>query len=156
MIVKGLRHIVLLIVILLGALQSAMPAFADQEVLSEQSKVIGVVKLTKAGITKSVYRRIDSIVPELKKLSPKQIIRLECRYNGAPDREQDVLKAFTLAGRVEKYLRERHKLNIDVWLTTHIGVSKNENAAMLVFSKFSDDIRKLDKQPVIPVKAQVE
>ena len=78
------------------------PALADSEDPLGQSKIIGVVQLTKPAATANIFRDIDKMVPQLKKISSERVIKLECRYNGLPGREQDVSNAYMVAGKVEK------------------------------------------------------
>lgn len=135
---------------------SVSPVFADNGAVLDKSKVIVTVPLTKAGVTQNVYRYIDRIVPELKKIPTERIVKLECSYNGLPEREQDILSAYQIAGRVEKYLREHHKLNLDLWIAAHIGRQARQNTPALTFSVFSDDVKKLEKLPVVPATSPVE
>lgn len=139
-----------------AVLAKSPPAFAVTGDEIDRSKVIGVIPLTKDGVTQNVYRKIDRLVPALKRLSSDGIVKLECRYTGMPEREQDVLNAYKIAGRVERYLREHHKINLDIWIAAHIGTASRENPPALTFSVFSDDLRSLEKLPVYPAKAKAE
>lgn len=132
----------------------AVSAIANSDNMAEYTKVIGMIPLSKNGVTNNVYRKIDLLVPELMKFSKKRIIKLECRYNGVAEREQDVSAAFMIAGKVEKYLRERHKLNMNVWLTTQIGSSR-ENSPALTFSVFKNEINVLDALPANQEKTHI-
>lgn len=143
-ILANMKPVLLVWMILL----SSIPAIAGPVELSEH-KVLRVVPLTNAGVTKSVYHQIDRLVPELKKISANEIVKLECHYNGNSEREQDVVNAFMIAGRIEKYLREHHKLKIDMWLSAHFGALTYENPAALIFSVLSKDINYLENQPPI-------
>jgi len=132
------------------------PAFAENGTELDRAKVIGIVPLTKAGVTQNVYRHIDRIVPELKKISAERIIKLECSYTGLSEREHDVLSAYQIAERVEKYLREHHKLNLDLWVAANIGIQTRQHPPALTFSVFSDDIRSLEKVSAVPAKLPAE
>ena len=123
-------------------------ALADSDDLSGQKKIIGKIPLTKAGITQNIYRQIDILVPELKKKSINGIINLECHYNGNTEREQDVLKAYMIAGKIEKYLRERYKLKLDLWLSTRVKQIPNGKPIYLTFYALSENIKLLDKADV--------
>ncbi len=116
------------------------------------SKVIAVIPLNTAGGIQGMYRQVDRIVPKLRALSQEKIVRLECRYSGRADREQDVVNAYALAGKIEKYLRERHRLNLDLWIGARLTGQGRGPAPALTFSVFSDDIRRLEKLPVAPAK----
>lgn len=137
-------------------LAHAPAAFAVSSDEIDRSKVIGVIPLSKDGVTRNVYRSIDRLVPALKRLSADGIVKLECRYTGMPEREQDVLNAYQIAGRVERYLREHHKINLDIWIAAHIGTPSRENPPALTFSVFSDELRNLERLPVYPAKANTE
>lgn len=128
------------------------PALADSEDPLGQSKIIGVVQLTKSAATANIFRDIDKMVPQLKKISSERVIKLECRYNGLPGREQDVSNAYMVAGKVEKYLREHHKLNLDIWVAANIGLQTRQNPPALTFSVFSDDVKNIEQLPVNPAK----
>lgn len=146
MIVKGLGFIISSGLLL--TMFTAVPSSFAADVDGLQNKdVIGVVPLTKAGVNQDVYHNIDRIVPELKKLPPERIIKLECSSSGQSEIEQDVLSAYMIAGRVEKYLREHHKLNLDLWIAAHVSKQSSKQPA-LTFSLFSEDNNKVDKLPV--------
>lgn len=155
MIVKS-TGIILFFVLNIILSTAASPASADNGADPNQAQVIGVVPLTKSGVTQNVYRNIDRIVPELKKIPSERIIKLECSYNGLPEREKDVLHAYQIAARVEKYLREHHKLNIDLWINAHIGKQTRQNQPSLIFSILSGDVKNIGKVPVAPAVSSAE
>lgn len=144
------------VMIALAALVVAPLCQADDKVTADGARILGVVPLQGASVTPVVYRHIDRLVPDLKKLSKDKIVRLECRYNGKSDREQDVLNAYMLAARVDKYLRERHKLDLDLWIATHIGAPVRGKQAALTFAVFADEIGKLDRLPIDPAKPKTD
>ena len=144
------------VVIIMAALAVAPLCYADDTATADGAHILGVVPLQGRSVTPGVYRSIDRLVPSLKKLSKDKIVKLECRYNGRTDREQDVLNAYKLAARVDKYLREKHKLQLDMWIATHIGTQKRGNPPALTFAVFADEIGKLDKLPVDPAKPKTE
>jgi len=137
-------------------LTGASTSFAENGNEFHLSKVIGVVTLTKEGMNQNVYRKIDRLVPDLKKIPPERIVKLECRYAGLPEREQDVLGAYLIAGQVERYLREHHKINLDFWIATQIEKQARETTSVLTFSVFPQNVRNLDKLPLAPLKALTE
>ena len=143
--------------LLIALCTTATPAFADNgAAANDRADVIGIVPLTKAGVTRNVYRYVDSIVPKLKKLPSERIIKLECSYNGLSERERDVLKAYQIAGRVGKYLRDHHKLNHELWIAANIGRHTRQHASALTFSVLSDDIKNLETVPVVPAISAAE
>ena len=150
-ILTNMKSVLLVWMILL----SPIPVIAGPVESSEQ-KVIRVVPLTHAGVTKSLYNQIDRLVPQLKKISANEIVKLECHYNGNSKQEQDVVNAFMIAARIEKYLREHHKLKIDMWLSAHLVAFTHENPTALIFSVLSKDINYFENQAPIPVKVQAE
>lgn len=125
---------------------------AAQETVLNNSKVLAVVPVAKGNIDQNVYRQFDRLVPELKRISRNNIIKLECRYSGQPEREQDVLSAYQIAGKIEKYLRERHKLELDLWITINLGKKKSKTSPVLTIAVFADDIKRLDSIPADPKK----
>jgi len=143
-------------VLAFAILTGAPLSFGENSDELNQSKVIGVVPLTKADMTQNFFRKIDRLVPDLKKIPPERIVKLECRYAGLPEREQDLLVAYLIAGRVEKYLREHHKINLDFWIAAHIEKQTRETTSVLTFSVFPEDVRNLDKLPLAPLKASTE
>jgi len=124
---------------------------AAQDILSDNSRVLAVVPVSKGGIDKDVYRQFDTLVPELQKISKDNVIRLECRYSGKPEMEQDVLKAYQLAARIEKYLREKHLLELDLWISITLE-EKTVKAALPVLSitVLADEIKRLNTIQVKP------
>lgn len=135
---------------------TVLPVFADNTSILDNAKIIGIVPLTKAGVTQNVYRYIDRIVPELKKIPSERIVKLECSYNGLPGREHDVLSAYQIAGRVEKYLREHHKLNLDLWIAAYVDMLARQHPPALTFSVFSDDVNRLEKVSVVPTASPAD
>jgi hypothetical protein len=127
-------------------------AFADGT-SQDTSKVLAVVPVKSGKVDQAVYRQFDKLVPELKKISKGKIVKLECRYSGQPDRERDVENAYKLAGRIEKYLRVRHKLDLDLWVAIDIS-PKVVQSPVLTIAVFSDDIKKLDSVLVDPKKKE--
>lgn len=116
------------------------------------AKTLAVVPVKSGKIDQSVYRQFDRLVPELKKISKNKIIKLECRYSGHPDREQDVMNAYNLAARIENYLRVRHKLTLDLWIAIDITPKPAKSLPELTIAVFSDDIKSLDTAQVDPYK----
>ena len=126
-------------------------AFADES-SPDVSKILAVVPVKNGNINQNVYRQFDRLVPELKRISKKHIVKLNCSYSGQPDREQDIEKAYVLAARIEKYLRERHKLDLELWLTIDITPKSPKNTPVLTIAVFSDEIKKLDTVLINPSK----
>jgi hypothetical protein len=155
MIVKGAGIIGLSLFITIYS-TAISTAYTDTGSTMDRAKVIGIVPLPKAGVNQDVYRYIDRIVPELKKLPSERIVKLECSYNGLPEQGHDILSAYKIAGRIEKYLREHHKLNLDLWIAAYIDMQARKHPPALTFSVFSDDITKLDKMPLVPTVSTAE
>ncbi|MEI6212876.1 MAG: hypothetical protein WCP10_02125 [Desulfuromonadales bacterium] len=114
----ALRRIVT-VVTLLAALLGANAAAREGEV--DSKKVLVVIPVNSTQPDQRVYRQIDKVVGELRKMSPGKTITLECSYKGFSNREKDVATAFQIAARIEKYLRVNHKLNIDLWIAVRLG-----------------------------------
>ncbi len=102
----------------------------------DASKMLAVVPVKKGNVDQSVYRQFDRLVPELRKIATSKIIKLECRYSGRSDREQDVEDAYKIAARVEKYLRVRHKLDLDMWIAIEITAKSSRISPVLTLSVF--------------------
>ncbi|HBA73299.1 MAG: hypothetical protein A2X82_11870 [Geobacteraceae bacterium GWC2_55_20] len=117
------------------------------------SRVLAVVPV-KGSVDQSVYRRFDRLVPELKKIARDNIIKLECSYSGRPENEQDVINAYQVAGRIEKYLRVKHNLELDLWITIQLGTRKTKSSSLLTIALFADDIKRLDSIPIDPKKTE--
>lgn len=118
----------------------------------DASKTLAIVPVKSGNVDQSVYRQFDRLVPELKKISGNKIVKLECRYSGQPGRELDVENAYKLAAGIEKYLRVRHKLNLDLWVAIDIKPKPAKSTPVLTIAVFSDDIKKLDAVPNDPAK----
>lgn len=152
--VRFLAHLAAVIAAFVLAVPPAL-ALAANEDASKRTRIIGRVPITRAGMTKSVYHKLDRLVPELRKVPPATAIRLECRYPGVPRREQDVLDAFMIAGRVVKYLRDHHKLNLDLWVSADVVASSRKAPSSLTFSVFAtEEIDKLETIPVVPINSE--
>lgn len=128
-------------------------ALADESGL-DSTKVLAVVPVKSGKVDQAVYRQFDKLVPELRKISKSKVVKLECRYSGQPDRERDVENAYKLAGRIEKYLRERHKLDLDLWVAIDISSKAVNSSPVLTIAIFSDDIKKLDSVLIDPKKKE--
>ncbi len=118
----------------------------------EDSRILAVVPVKSGNVDQSVYRQFDRLVPRLKKISKNKIVKLECRYSGQTGREQDVESAYKLAASIEKYLRVRHKLDLDLWLSINIIQKKVKSSPELTIAVFSDDVKTLDAVLVNPPK----
>ncbi len=116
-------------------------------IVFDNSRVLATVQVARGGIDKKIYNRFDSLVPELKKISRNRVVVLECRYSGKPEREQDVLKAYQLAWHIEKYMRERHKLNLDLWITVRQGEKRTKALPVLTIAVLADDIKRSESLP---------
>jgi len=146
---KVINRVIVLILLLLATPFDRYSA--AQEPLSDNSRVLAVVPVSRGGIDKEVYRQFDSLVPELKKISRDSIIRLECRYSGKPELEQDVLKAYLLAALIEKYLREQHLLELDLWITITLEQKAIKTALpLLSITVLADEIKRLKNIQVKP------
>lgn len=117
---------------------------------SDIAKTLAVVPVKSGTVDQGVYRQFDRLVPELKKIAKKKVIKLECRYSGRPDREQDVENAYNLAARIEKHLRVRHKLDLDLWVSIDITPKSSKAPPVLTIAVFSDETQKLDTVLINP------
>lgn len=113
-------------------------------------RVIAVVPVTGKNVDQSVYRQFDRLVPELRRIAKSKILKLECRYTGRADREQDVEKAYMLAARIERYLRVQHKLDLDMWVAIDVAPKSAKSAPAMTIAIFSDEIKQLESVPVDP------
>jgi hypothetical protein len=141
-------HIIVIGIIL--AITSSF-AFAD-ELSMEESITLAVIPVKNGNIDQKVYRQFDRLVPELVKIPKKKIVKLEYRYAGQSDRELDVENAYDIAARIAKYLRVRHKLDLDLWLAIDITPKSGKSSSALTVAVFSDEIKKLEAIPVLPPK----
>lgn len=153
--VKCLLRILLALQSLTIVLSVPLATAGDGDAQS-QSRVIGVIPISKAGVSNALYRHVDHLAPQLKKISAGQIVKLECRYNGVSSREKDVHRALMVAAEVERYLLEIHKIRINFWLTARFDAVTVNDPAELTFSLLSDDIIMLDKIPVAPTNSDAE
>lgn len=135
---------------------SLPPVAAAEGDAGSKPRLIGVIPIGKLGISPALYRHVDRLAPELKKLSPGKAVRIECRYNGVSSREKDVHRALMVAAEATRYLYEIHKVRLNFWLTARFGAASAEDPAGLTFTLLSDDIAILGREPVAPAKADVE
>ena len=140
-----LSSVISLIVVFLvqGAVLAAEPR-------SDFSTTLAVVPVKNGNVDQGVYRQFDRLVPELKKIAKNKIIKLECRYSGRSDRAQDVESAYKMAARIEHYLRVRHKLDLDLWVSIDITPKADKLIPVMTVAVFSDEIQKLDAVLVDP------
>ena len=145
---KILNVIISMLMFLLTTLSGQ--CLSAQDIVSDNSRILAVVPLSKGSINKYVYRKFDALVPELKKISRNSIIKLECRYSGRPEREQDVIKAYQYAGSIAKYLRERHKLALDLWITVNLSEQVPKVLPVITIAVFANDIERPNSIQVEP------
>lgn len=144
---NGLNYVVSgLVVILLHGY--ALAEGPNPDVL----KILAVIPVKSGNVDQGVYRQFDRLVPELKKISKNKIVKLECRYSGQPDRKKDVENAYKLAALIEKYLRVRHKLDLDLWVAIDITPKSVKPSPVLTIAVLSDNIKKLDAVLINPIK----
>jgi hypothetical protein len=105
---------------------------------------LAVVPVKNGNIDQKVYRQFDLLVPRLKKISNKKIVKLEYRCSGRIDQQQEVEDAYTLAARIEKYLRVQHKLDLDLWIAIKMQPPSKKATSVLTMAVFPDEIKKLD------------
>ncbi|GAC1471055.1 MAG: hypothetical protein PVSMB11_06810 [Desulfuromonadaceae bacterium] len=122
------------------------------ELNRDYSKTLAVVPVKSGNVDKNVYRQFDRLVPVLKKVSKNKIVKLEYRYSGQPGREQDVENAYKLAGHIEKYLRVRHKLDLDLWVAIDITPKFTKTPPVLTIAVIADDMKKLEAVLINPPK----
>lgn len=141
---RRLLHIIaLLSVVLLINVYEPADAYAQNS-----SGILAVVPVKNGNIDGKVYRQFDHLVPKLKKISKNKAIKLECRYSGRSNSEQDVQNAYFLAARIEKYLRVRHKLNLDLWVTIDMVPKSERTQPELTIAVLSDSPKNLDNMQV--------
>jgi hypothetical protein len=145
---KPTNFVSLSIVYLLLVFMSGI-ALAEEQNLDE-TKIIAVIPVKNGNIDQKVFRQFDRIVPELVKIPKTKIVKLEYRYAGQADRDLDVENAYNTAARVEKYLRVRHKLDLDLWLAIDITPKSSKIPSALTIAVYSDEIQKLDAVPIDP------
>lgn len=138
-----------LIIILLSVKSGGISSAQDSMLTA--TRVLAVVPV-KGSIDQSVYKQFDRFVPELRKISKDNIVKLECRYTGRSEFEQDVLNAYQIAGKIEKYLRNQHKLSLDLWITIKMGPVQPKYASILTIALLADDIKRLDSIVIDPEK----
>jgi hypothetical protein len=132
-----LYSIIILLSVTFGGISSA------QDSILSTARVLAVVPV-KSGIDQSVYKQFDRLVPELRKIAKDNIVKLECRYTGRSELEQDVINAYQVAGKIEKYLRNQHKLALDLWITIQMGAKQPKATSVLTIALLADDIKRLD------------
>lgn len=129
---------------------SLVNSSSAQDSVLENSRTLAVIPVVKGSINQSVYRQFDRLVPELKRLSGDKIVRLECRYAGQAEREQDVVSAYQTSSRIEKYLRVQHQLELDLWITIRLTSKQSKASPVLTIAVYADDISNLNSTPVGP------
>jgi len=145
------RHILYFMILPLLSLLIHDYALADGTALYP-SNMLAVVPVKNGNIDSKVYSQFDSLVPKLKKISRNKVIKLECRYSGRSDNEQDVQNAYLLAARIEKYFRIRHKLDLDLWVAIDMMTKTEKTPPMLTIGVFADSPKNLDTMQVNTIK----
>ncbi len=115
------------------------------------SKTLAVISVKSGNVDKGVYRQFDRLVPELKNIAKNKVFKLECRYAGQPDLEKDVERAYNLAASIERYLRVRHKLDLDMWIAIDIKPKYAKSSPVLTLAILPDKIKKLDSVLLAPI-----
>jgi len=126
-------------------MQSARGADANEGYASESLSVVGLVPVSLTGVTSDMYISVDRLVPHLKEYLPERAILLGCTFNGRADSEKDVTRAFAIAAQVERYLREHHKLQVELWLSVIPQLTLQESASTLTFSVLPHSYRDFDQ-----------
>lgn len=114
---------------------------AAAETNADSTRTLAVVPIKNGIVDKNVFRQIDRLVPELKAISRKNIVRLEYSFSGQPDGEREVENAYHLAARIEKYLRVRHSLDLDLWITIDIRPKSVKLSPVLTVAVSLDGIK---------------
>lgn len=143
---KSATHVISGFIFLMNVIFSS-DSFAQSSLL-DTSTVMAVVPVSIGDNDRSVYKRLDRLVPDLRKMSRDKIIKLECRYAGSALHEKDVLNAYQIAARVEKYLRVQHKLELDLWITIRMAEKQTKPASVITIAVLADDIKRLNSLPV--------
>lgn len=86
--------------------------------------------------------RIDSLVPLLKKQGGGKMVRIEGFVPGAKNGKPDIKGSLYLAKHVESYLRKRHKLDLDMYLTViNDTMYKKKVVRFTVFDKEYEPVK---------------
>lgn len=119
--------------------------FAEEDnSFSEDSLLVGeaVVKSESFKKDKNAMRRVDAMVPLLRKLGKGKVVRIEGSFAPSLNRAEKVTKSLNLAKEVEQYLRQKHKLPLDLYIATQddiVDKHSRKSVRILVFqTEFSE------------------
>ncbi len=135
---------------------SGFDVLADEQNDADSSRVLAVVPVKNGNVDRQVYRQFDRLIPELKKISKSGILKLECSYSGKPKQKRDVERAYLLASMIEKYFREHHKLDLDIWISVDIAPEEKKSVPVLTLAVFTGDYYRFDTALLVdPLKKTV-
>lgn len=135
---------VLALLLCLFALETS---WADEQKLDPaklKGVVVGEVMFSPRGKVPAPAEmsKIDKLVPLLKKQGEGKMVRIEGFVPAAKNGKPDIKGSLYLAKHVESYLRKRHKLNLDMYLTViNDTMYKKKVVRFTVFEKEYETIK---------------
>ncbi|WP_298269349.1 hypothetical protein [Geobacter sp.] len=88
-------------------------------------------------LDQKMMKSIDLLAPRLRSLAKGSVIRIEGFSRRGEDREAQVRNSFYLAFEAQKYLRERHGVSADIYLSA-IPDGQNSTTDFLRIAVFAD------------------
>lgn len=91
---------------------------AQVNALPEGGHLIGevTIKANTLAKDKDAMRKIDAMVPALKKIGKGKVVRIEGSFAPTSSKAERVDKSLGLSKEVEQYLRLKHNLPLDLYL----------------------------------------
>ncbi|MBI1922446.1 MAG: hypothetical protein HYS23_15345 [Geobacter sp.] len=122
-------------------------SWADEQKLDPvklKGMIVGEVLFSPMGKvpTAAEMSKVDKLVPVLKKQGEGKMVRIEGFVPAAKGGKPDIKGSLYLAKHVESYLRKRHKLNLDMYLTViNDTMYKKKIVRFTVFEKEYETIK---------------
>jgi hypothetical protein len=103
-------------------------AQGGRQALPKGCELIGeiIFRYSSLSADSSAMRSLDALVPKLKKSGKGKAVRIEGNF-AASSRDEKVKKSLSLAKEVERYLRLKHNLELDLYLTVQDDIVAKGN-----------------------------
>lgn len=105
-------------ILLLLIVVSIASAKEDTGIVPAGCKTIGLIHFNTNDfkIVGHTRREIDALVPKLKKLGKRKLVKIEGRWASEINREEYIANSFYLAKEVRSYLIIKHHLKLDLYI----------------------------------------
>lgn len=134
------RILVSIVIVISAYVGLVYGAGHDQQVLPEKYEIIGEAQIKSPSFASDIQakRKIDALVPKLRKVGKGKVIRIEGRFSGR-DKDEKIKKSLIIAKEVEQYLRVKHKLPLDLYIAAQDDIVDNKSGKSVRILVYSAD-----------------